>query len=213
MVSRQLLYEVIDSLRATAVQGLVFAENGYDRERYEHVLRAAARLAAAVEDQDEAEVAAQFIGNLNHISPAVGTEAAVIREGKILLIQRRDNQLWALPGGLSEVNETTTESVLRELREEARVDGQVKRLLGVFDSRLWNSRTRRHLFTLLFEVEIDQDPPKPAAPTDELSPMNETLDVGFFAENALPPLSPGHDLRVPAVFRMLRGEVAVPFFD
>ena len=37
--------------------------------------------------------------------------------------------------------------------------------------------------------------------------------IGFFAENDLPPLSPGHDRRVPLVFRLLRGDVPAPYFD
>jgi hypothetical protein len=41
----------------------------------------------------------------------------------------------------------------------------------------------------------------------------ETTDVRLFAEDALPPLAPGHDLRVPVVYRMLRGELPVPYYD
>ena len=35
----------------------------------------------------------------------------------------------------------------------------------------------------------------------------------IFAEDDLPPLSPGHDRRVPFVFRLLRDEVPAPYFD
>ena len=43
------LYQIADELRAIANLGLNFCENGYDRERYEHILQASARLLAAVE--------------------------------------------------------------------------------------------------------------------------------------------------------------------
>ena len=45
------------------------------------------------------------------------------------------------------------------------------------------------------------------------SPYNEILESAYFAEDRLPPLSPGHDARVPTVFRLARGEVPTPFFD
>jgi hypothetical protein len=39
------------------------------------------------------------------------------------------------------------------------------------------------------------------------------LAVGFFGEDELPPLSPGHDRRTPFLFRLLRGEEAIPYLD
>ena len=38
------LYELIDELRATANRGLAWSGNDHDRQRYENVLAAAARL-------------------------------------------------------------------------------------------------------------------------------------------------------------------------
>ena len=41
--------------------------------------------------------------------------AAVIRDddGKLLMIQRSDNGLWAMPGGSQEIGETTREAAIR----------------------------------------------------------------------------------------------------
>ncbi len=50
-------------------------------------------------------------------------------------------------------------------------------------------------------------------PAGDSSPFSETLGVGFFAKDHLPELSVGHDLRVPFAFKLLRGEVPLPFFD
>ena len=43
--------------------------------------------------------------------------------------------------------------------------------------------------------------------------LSEAAEIGFFHENNLPQLSPGHDLRVPVLFKILRGEVPAPYFD
>jgi len=41
----------------------------------------------------------------------------------------------------------------------------------------------------------------------------ETLDVGWFPEDALPPLDRGHDFWVPVGFRFWRGEMEQAYFD
>jgi ADP-ribose pyrophosphatase YjhB (NUDIX family) len=207
------LYLIADELRAIAAQGLTFTEGPYDKERYEKILHASARMVAALENASTDEVLARFHENLYHVSPVACVDAAVFRDDKILLIQRKDNGLWAMPGGLAEVGETPAEAAERELWEEAGVHGRVTRLLGVYDSRRWYAQTRMQLFILLFEVESGDTPSLHAPADHEQGPLYETLDVGFFAEDELPPLHPGHDRRIPMAFQLQRGEISSPYFD
>lgn len=155
-------YQIADELRAIASGGIRYTDHGYDRERYEQILKASARLVAAVERAAAIEQAAadgqpsadeiynQYRDNLAHLSPLLCVEAVVLREGKILLIQRRDDHLWALPGGLSEVGKSAAQACERELWEEAGLHGQASQLLGLFNSRLWPSRTRMQLCIAMF---------------------------------------------------------------
>ena len=198
------LYRIADDLRAIASLGLRYAQNRYDTERYEHVLAASARLLAALQQRPQHEVLAKYKDNLGYLTPMVGAESAVFRDGQVLLIRREDDGLWALPGGATEVGETWAESAVRELREEANVEGRATRLLGIFDSRLWGTRTTSHLYHAVFLVEAE-DPTPVAGP--------ETTGVGYFPEGNLPSLSPGHDKRIPLVFKLLRDEVPVPYID
>ncbi|MFL6023912.1 MAG: NUDIX domain-containing protein, partial [Marmoricola sp.] len=39
-------------------------------------------------------------------------------EGRVLMIQRSDNGLWALPGGVMEIGETLGQCAEREVEEE-----------------------------------------------------------------------------------------------
>lgn len=204
MSSTEEMYCIADELRAIACAGLHFAENRYDREYYERVLSASARLIAAIENRSSERVLTAYRDNLLHVSPLAGAEAVVVRNGEILLIRRQDDGLWALPGGFTEVGETLAESACRELAEEAGIDARATRLLGIFDSRLWRSQTSAQLYHVVFQVEADSDSPTPGP---------EALDAAFFGEDDLPPLSPGHHLRVPFVFKQLRGEAPVPYFD
>jgi 8-oxo-dGTP pyrophosphatase MutT (NUDIX family) len=207
------LYQIADELRALASVGLRYTEGGYDRERYEQVLKASARLVAATEQVSPEQIYAQYAGGLEHLSPITCAETVLMREGKVLLIQRRDDQRWALPGGLAEVGESLAEAAQRELWEEARVRGQAVQLLGVFDSRLWPSGSRLQLCMAMFLFESDDLPGLHSAAGAGASALAETLDVGFFAEDALPPLHVGHDLRIPMAFKLLRGEIPAPYYD
>jgi ADP-ribose pyrophosphatase YjhB (NUDIX family) len=210
---KEKLYQVADELRAIANAGARWSENGYDKENYEKVLKASARLVAIVENCPEDEIYQQYMDNLAHLSPILCVEAAVFRNGKILLIRRSDDRTWAMPGGMLEVGESPAQGVERELLEEAGVHGKAVRLLGLFDSRFWPSKSRMQVCIAQFMVKANGDPQLQDTTNGSLSSHNETLDVDFFAENNLPEMHIGHDRRVPMAFRLSREELDVPFFD
>ena len=199
------MYLIADELRSIADLGLHFAQNNYDHDRYNRVRSLSARLVAAIENRPLSGVMEEYRDPPVHATPFVSAEAAVFREERILLIRREDNGLWAMPGGATDVGETWAESVERELREEAGVLGTATKLLGVFDSRLWRSRPKLQVFVGVWLVELRANQNPVSGP--------ETTGVGFFADDALPDLSPGHRFRVPAVFKLVRGDLPVPYFD
>lgn len=204
MAEKSELYQIADELRAIGSLGLRFGDNDYDRERYEKVLTCSARLVALIEERETNEILENFQDNLLHVSPLCGADAAVLREGKLLLIQRQDNHLWGTPGGLVDVGETLAEAAVRELYEETGLQGTVERMLGVFDSRIWKSMSKVQLFHFIFLVEIGEE-----APINK----SETIYVGFFLADDLPPLAPGHDLWVSELFKLIRGDKPIPYFD
>jgi 8-oxo-dGTP pyrophosphatase MutT (NUDIX family) len=53
-------------------------------------------------------------------------------QGRILLIKRRDNTLWALPGGGHDIGETIEQTAVREVKEETGLDVQVTGLTGIY---------------------------------------------------------------------------------
>lgn len=197
--------QIADELRAVAAFGLNFARPGsHDEERWQYVLAASARLAALVDGQTPGELLAHYRANHFDIGPLSSGEAVVISDGKLLLVRRTDDELWALPGGITDPGETAAETARRELWEEAGITGRVTRLLGIFDSRYWHSEKKIHFYHVVFLIEAD-DP--------ELRPSPEVSAAAYFGEGELPPLSPGHHLRAPFVFRQLRGDAPLPYFD
>lgn len=196
---------IAGELRAIAAFGLNFADNVHDEERFQAVLSAAARLQALVDRRPAAELLEEYREQAFGLSALPSVEAVVFDEqGRLLLVQRRDDHLWALPGGITDPGETLAESVRRELYEETGLWGEVKALWGLFDSRLWHSAKRIHFYHALFLMEIGEQ---------VLRPSDEVLNAAYFSEAELPPLSPGHHLRAPFVFRQRRGAAPIPFFD
>jgi mutator protein MutT len=68
--------------------------------------------------------------------PAIGVGAAIIHEGRVLLIRRAKEPLkgrWSLPGGTVEAGEPLEQAVVREVREETALLVAPGRILTVFD--------------------------------------------------------------------------------
>ena len=191
-------------LRTIAAFGLNFAQNPHDVERFDGVLAAAARLTAVIKNQSPTEVLSNYQQNHFAVGPMASGEAVVIHDDKILLVQREDDGLWAMPGGITDPGETVAETAVRELQEEAGIQGEATQLLGVFDSRHWLSEKKIHFYHAVFLIKPE---------TFQPSGNEEVTAVAYFPQNELPSLSPGHHLRVPYVFKQLRGEKPIPFFD
>lgn len=51
---------------------------------------------------------------------------------EVLVIKRRDNGKWEMPGGVLELDETFEEGVIREVHEETGIAVTVERLTGVY---------------------------------------------------------------------------------
>jgi ADP-ribose pyrophosphatase YjhB (NUDIX family) len=204
MAIEESIFEIADELRSIRSAGLIFNEDPYDRERYERILALSARMTSLVVDDSPEELLGHFQNTLLHLSPLVGASTVVQMDGKILLIQRTDNGLWAVPGGLVEVGEVLAEAALRELAKEAGISGRVVDLLAIFDSRLWKTYTTSHLLHFVFLGETDDPSPKPGL---------EALDAGFFSIDELPPLAPGQLRRFPVILKILAGDIPKPYFD
>ena len=63
--------------------------------------------------------------------PILGTcVIPVMDDGSIVLVLRRDNRRWSLPGGIVDWGEDIMTSATRELKEENRAGGQPPRATG-----------------------------------------------------------------------------------
>ncbi|HEY0696196.1 MAG TPA: NUDIX domain-containing protein, partial [Micromonospora sp.] len=83
--------------------------------------------------------------------------AAVIPDdqGRVLVIQRRDNGAWQLPGGILEMDETIENGVRREVQEETGVTIEPVRLTGIYKNM------KLGVVALVFRAQLVNGTPHP----------------------------------------------------
>ena len=87
--------------------------------------------------------------------PYLAASAAIIRDGKVLVVRRAQppaGGLFSLPGGVVEVGETLHEAVAREVREETSLTIEPVALAGFRETivRDQQNRVERHFVILPF---------------------------------------------------------------
>jgi ADP-ribose pyrophosphatase YjhB (NUDIX family) len=67
----------------------------------------------------------------NSVVPSV---TVVVRDGdgRILLIHKTDNDLWALPGGGHDIGERISDTAVREVEEETGIKVEVDSIVGLY---------------------------------------------------------------------------------
>ena len=130
------ILSLLDELRTIARNGLHFAQDPYDRERYQRLMALTTQTYGDLLSVPHESVRRRFMDELGYITPKVGADAAIFNEsGEILLMERVDNGRWCLPCGWVEPNERPVDTVVREVREETGLEVEVERLVGVFTRR------------------------------------------------------------------------------
>jgi ADP-ribose pyrophosphatase YjhB (NUDIX family) len=169
-------------LQAVAQNGLTYAEDPFDVERYMEIQRIAAEmLAGGAPGRDVPAWLADFHREKGYATPKVDVRAAVIRDGRVLLVREREDGGWTLPGGWADVGDAPSLAALREVREESGYEAKIRKLAAVYDrDRNGHPPSPFHSYKLFFVCDLTGG---------EAKVSHETIGVDFFEENAIPPLS------------------------
>jgi ADP-ribose pyrophosphatase YjhB (NUDIX family) len=109
---------------------------------------------------------------------------AVIRDehGRLLLIRRSDNGMWALPAGAMELGESISDCAVREVREETGLVALKTTPFAVYSGPAYTFTNMYgdtyQLFMTAFRVDDWEG--------ELVKKTDETIDAGFFARNELP---------------------------
>jgi len=97
--------------------------------------------------------------------PFLAVSAAIVRDGKILVVRRARppaHGLYTLPGGVVEAGETLLEALVREVREETAIEIDPVALAGHREAivRDDDGRAKRHFVILCFAARWSSGEPK-----------------------------------------------------
>lgn len=127
--------------------------------------------------------------------------------GDILLQQRSDNQLWGLPGGLKELNESLIDCVKREVLEETNLTIEVIDFVGVYinPEMSWFEHDKAEVVGFGFEAKIKSGTLKVND--------SESLQFGYFNLDNLPQIHAIDNLLlIKDYFNGRRGSIEGKFF-
>ncbi|MCS7261236.1 MAG: NUDIX hydrolase [Anaerolineae bacterium] len=167
-------------LSALAQNGLVFAVNPYDVERYHAIQRIAYEMLAAAAQMRVEQVAALLHYEPGYVTPKIDVRGVVFRNDALLFVRERADQgRWTLPGGWADVGDTPSQSVEREVWEESGYRTRAVKVLAIYDRRKHGHEPPSpfHIYKIFFRCELIGG---------EATDSFETSEVAFFREDEIP---------------------------
>ncbi len=120
-------------LQSLAQTGLTYSKDPYDRERFTRIREISAEILAHQTDLPYLKAESLFCSETGYQTPKLDSRAAIIQDGKILLVKENDGR-WAMPGGWVDVDLSIRENTLKEAYEEAGVYVIPSRIVAVQDA-------------------------------------------------------------------------------
>jgi ADP-ribose pyrophosphatase YjhB (NUDIX family) len=117
--------------------------------------------------------------------PITGTAVIpILPDGRIVLVRRKDDGLWSLPGGLVDWGEDVPTAARRELMEETGLElVKIRRLVGVYSAP--DRDPRIHSISIVIEADVQGE----MVVKDAL----EITEIEAFPPHTLPKPNMSHD--------------------
>jgi len=160
--------------------GLTYNKNEFDIERYKRLQEISAEMIESQSELSKESVLESFSMQVGYATPKIDVRGAVVHEGKILLIQERMDERWAMPGGWADLGNAPASVAEREVWEESGYRVKAEKVVAVIDANRIEPLEFYHAFKIIFLCELIGGEPKTS---------HETMGVDFFDLNDLPPLS------------------------
>ncbi|MEA3507148.1 MAG: NUDIX domain-containing protein [Elusimicrobiota bacterium] len=126
-------------------------------------------------------------GWINYLNPVPAVACIVRERGKILLVKRGvepQKGKWSLPAGFMELGETPRQAVLRELKEETSIEGEIKELIDVYAQPSENYFT---VLTVGYRVVKTGGSPRAGDDVDDVQfkKINSPRDIPFVSHRQM----------------------------
>jgi len=160
--------------------GITYSGNQYDIDRYKRLQEITAEMIASQSEMPKESVLESFAMQAGYITPKIDVRGAVVRDDKILLIQERADDKWAMPGGWADLGNSPASVAEREVFEESGFNVKAEKVVAVIDANRIEPMEFYHAYKIIFLCNLLDGEPRTSY---------ETLAVDFFHPNSLPPLS------------------------
>lgn len=174
------IVEWAKELQSLAQAGLYYGKDAFDRERYQRIREIAAEMVAVRTEIPVEKVTDLFCGDTGYQTPKVDTRAAIIQDGKILLVCEKGGK-WSMPGGWCEYNLSPADNTIKEVKEEAGLDVVIQKVISVQDRDRHNRPAYAYgVVKLFYQCKVTGG---------TFSPNLETSASKYFSLDELPPLA------------------------
>lgn len=164
-------------IQALSQTGYHYAENEYQRQRYQRLTEIAAEIISESAGLEYPPLVDAFRSQIGYATPRVDVRAAVFQHGKLLMVRERQDNGWTLPGGWADVGDVPSEAAEREAWEEAGFHVKARRVIGVYDANRVGPLELFHAFKLVFLCDLLDG---------EARTSSETSEVAFFGPDEIP---------------------------
>ncbi len=200
--------ELIKRVKALSEIGMVYAVNGYDRERYEELRQISLKLMERISGQSLKVLEDFFMPAVDYPTVKVDVRAFVLnQEGQILMAKESVDGKWALPGGWADVGDTPSEAVIKEILEETGLTAEVQRLLAVYDKKCHAHPPQPfYVYKMVFLCKVDGG---------TLNPGFDMQAAAYFSLDQLPELSEDRILesQLEHLFQLTKNNGVEVYFD
>ncbi len=150
----------MDKIRGIAVEGLNYANNMYDRERYTQLLEIVASMYGAYLQAPEETLLSRLKEELGSCTPKIGVNVAVhtISE-RLLALRRFDDQSWCLPCGWVAIGEAPDQAAERETLEETGLSVCVQGTIDLHMKGPQENKFLHHQLNLLMVAAAIEEQP------------------------------------------------------
>jgi len=181
MESKKLM-ELVQRIKAISHLGLLYASNEYETERYHQLQEITNNILQQLTNEPIENIQGYFTEGKEYITPKVDIRAVVFNDKKeILLVKEKADGRWSLPGGWADIGYTPSEIAISEVKEETGLDVKAGKLLAVLDKRCYpHPPEATYVYKFFIQCYLSGG---------DFTKVFDILDKGFFAKDALPPLS------------------------
>jgi ADP-ribose pyrophosphatase YjhB (NUDIX family) len=174
-------------IQALAQTGYHYAENEYQRQRYQRLMEIAAEIVSEHSNLENTRIIETFSTQIGYTTPRVDVRGAVFQDKRLLLVRERMDGGWTLPGGWADVGDVPSKAAEREVWEEAGFHVKANKVVGVYDANRVGRLELFHAFKIVFLCDLINGEAKPSI---------ETSEVEFFSREELPEVLSGERTKI-----------------